>query len=71
MKSIHHLSREEQQNYIRCPHCKEYIDLHYLKNALDHMVGKCMNTSHATFYLKLIIVQPFEEIIGDHVLNLN
>jgi hypothetical protein len=71
MKSINHLSRDEQQNYMQCPHCKEYIDLHNLKNAVDHIVGKCLHTPPKVLYLKIIVANSFEEIIGDNVINLN
>ena len=71
MKSINHLSPEEQQNFMQCPHCKEYIDLHNLRNAVDHIVGRCIHKAADVLYVKIIVARSFEEIIGEQVINLN
>ena len=72
MKSINHLSREEQQNFMQCPHCKEYIHLHNLKDAVDHIIGRCLRKEKPeVMYVKIIVAQSFEQIIGDNVINLN
>ena len=42
MKSIKHLSQKEQQNYILCSHCKEYVDVRTLTVAVGHIQGFCM-----------------------------
>jgi hypothetical protein len=35
MKSIAHLSKEEQLHFIRC-HCGKYIDMRNLQEVFDH-----------------------------------
>jgi hypothetical protein len=52
MKSIDHLTSEEQQHYIQC-HCGEYIDMRNLSAVFNHFHAPAIPEPNWTYCIKL------------------
>jgi hypothetical protein len=65
MKSIKHLSQQEQEHYILCSHCKEYVDVRTLTTAVSHIHGFCIILKEIS---RLTTENNSVELHGDDIL---
>ena len=71
MQNINHLPPDEQQNYMLCPYCNEYVDLHNLPTAVNHVRGNCKHHAKQVIFVECNSTQCVEILEGRYHLNLN